>query len=605
MPSDMKRGVASLLLLAVVGCSNQADHSGGGNGGVGVQRCEGDTLCAGASRQIVTPSQAHIDGLEETRLLAAPKIQKFNLGGYGIDPTQNFPDPVGALGDSLTVPAAMTHYEGSRGAEHTWIRAMAISEPDGETVLFLVLDAVGAGNVIQAGVKQAVSAATGIAPENVLFGQTHTHAGADLQGLWGGVPQDWIENILYPQAVAVATQAVAELTPVTLEIRHGHMPDFNNFRRPKRIDPEIDADTLATLLQARARSDGRIVASLMQFAAHPTSINEEPRTPHPDYVLGAMDYLEKSERRSGGVALYFNGPIADASSSGSRPGCEYPQDENYGNQRCKGEGMAQAVMQFDLAKTIESGLSIRQQTVYLPVTNPLFVTGGLLGAFNRYYDFLELPVSEVPGVGPLVADGLVQLPQLTPYALTAVSRVTLGGDEAGLEMVTIPGEATGTFGQWIRSLASPDAHVMLLGLTQNSFGYIIPEEEFSYINASGDAGFTLPFTAYEEFVSLGPLTAPLLRTQGYIPLFDADPVTSLPPYLATCESDPADEACILHIIGRRIDYLQSGLAGACLENGGPEAFCALVNPDTPLAEQCLGLGLPPGLCEILGTPPTE
>src|SRR3546814_5272512 len=45
--------------------------------------------------------------------------------------------------------------------------------------------------------------------DHIIFGQTHSHASADLQGLWGGVPQDWIDNVLYAGA-AQALQAAIE-----------------------------------------------------------------------------------------------------------------------------------------------------------------------------------------------------------------------------------------------------------------------------------------------------------------------------------------------------------------------------------------------------------
>ncbi|MDX1497766.1 MAG: hypothetical protein R3352_09435, partial [Salinisphaeraceae bacterium] len=570
----------------------------GDGDGDGDPACEdGQQLCAGGAKALITPTQAHIDGVEETRLFAAPKVQKFNLGGFGIDPLQNFPDPFAAAGDSLTQPAEERRFSGSQGHEDTWVRAMALQQPGADTVLFLIVDAVGAGNVIQENLKMAVMAATGIPMSNILFGQTHSHAGADLQGLWGGVPQDWIQNVLYPATVAAAEQALSDLRPATLEVRTGDMPEFNSYRRPKRIDEDIDSDTLATLLQARDAEDESVIASLLQFNGHPTSINEDPRVPHADYILGAVDYLEDM---SGGVALYFNGPIADASSKGSRPGCSYPEDGDYGNQRCKGEGMANKAMGFELDRVLDPSLSIRNQTVYLPVTNPLFLGAGLLGSFNRYYDFLQLPADQVPGIGPMIEEGIVELPQVAPYAITPVTRITIGGAENGLEIVTLPGEATGTFGSWVRSLAAPGAHVMLLGLTQNSFGYIIPEEEFSYVNASGDAGLAVPFTGYEEFVSLGPLTAPLLRVEGYVPLFDADPAQNLPPYLTACLDDPASEACVFSIVGDRIDYVQRQFANNCVEQGAPAEFCALLNPDTPLEQPCRDAGIPVGVCDVLG-----
>ena len=46
-----------------------------------------------------------------------------------------------------------------------------------------------------------------LSADDIVFGQTHTHAGPDLQGLWGGVPQDWIDNTLYAGAEAALAEA--------------------------------------------------------------------------------------------------------------------------------------------------------------------------------------------------------------------------------------------------------------------------------------------------------------------------------------------------------------------------------------------------------------
>src|SRR5687768_11014663 len=132
-------------------------------------------------------------------------------------------------------------------------------------------------------------------------------------------------------------------------------------------------------------------------------------------------------------------------------------------------------------------------------------------------------------------DEAKNLPQLTPTATTLVSRITIGGAEGGLEIVPIPGEATNTVGQSIRGLAKTD--VMLLDLAPNSVGYTVPEGESSYGDQERDDALVAPFTGYDEIVSLGPLTAPMLRSQGYTPLFGADPAKDIPPALAACFSN--------------------------------------------------------------------
>lgn len=541
-----------------------------------IPACDDQRLCAGAASIPITPAQQHIDGIDEPRALGSRHFQQFNLGGFGFDVTQNFPEPFGRVGQLLTEAAAARVHINARGEEeHTWIRAMLLSErqADGtdQQIVFLVMDAIGAGNVITNRLKQQVASATGIEPDNILFGQTHSHAGADLQGLWGGVPQDWIDTVLYPAAVSAVKKAQRNRCPARLEVGQIAVPELNNYRRP-RVDPDAEADPTMTLLQARCAvgpEEGVVRASLLQYNAHPVGIGagESPRVPHADYILGAVERLEKT---FGGVALYFNGPIADASTAGSATG-----NDTYERVRSRGEQMAQRVLDAPM-RELAPTLSVRHREATLPVTNPLFVSVGALGAFNRYYDFLMLPLADIPFLGEQISF----LPQITPTASTVVSRVTLGGSQTGLEIVTLPGEATNSFGQTIRALAEPGADMMLLGLTQQSFGYIIPEEEFSYLDPAGGSGFLLPFTNYEEYVSLGPLTAPLLRLQAYHPLFDVSPLSTqnIPPWLLACYDDPADSACILTRLGQQLDFIQAGLVGLCEEAGLPTEFCGLLDP---------------------------
>jgi hypothetical protein len=486
--------------------------------------CTGTQLCVGAAEVDVAPQARFVQGVVEHRLLVAPHRQRFNLGGFGINPVQGLPDADGSLGAALTTPARRSVYVGSHGPEPISVRAMVLRQPRGPSIALLTLDATGAGNVIQDHLTTAVAEATGIPKANVLFGQTHTHAGPDLQGLWGGVPQGWIDQQLYPGAVRAAVSALRTSRPARLDVRSGLLDDFNSYRRPKPA-PTSDTDRRSTLVQARAVDDGHVIATLLQYDAHPTSIDERVRIPHPDYVRGLEDWLEG---HGGGVALYFNGPIADASPSGTRPGCSPGTDGAYGVVRCRGEGIAAATLAFPPSRPLAPTIAVRHQQVVLPVTNPLFLGAGAIGSFERYYDFEPLGLRDLPTVGPAIGQVLDQLPQTTLTATTNLSRVTIGGPQ-GLELVTIPGEATGSFGTWIRSLADPRSHVVLLGLTEDSLGYFLPEGEFHYVDPSGATGFLLPFTGYEEFVSLGPLTVPLLRAEGYAPLFGADPVTALHP----------------------------------------------------------------------------
>jgi glycerophosphoryl diester phosphodiesterase len=589
-------------------------------------------LQAGAAKRSVTPTDAQIAGQRES-YLGGTRQQFFHLGGFGFGPFKFLPSYGGATPelklDQVSNPQAKARcfspeivpgdITPEACEDETWVRVLVLQEPDdGERVAFVTLDAVGAGNLIQDAVKAAVheaSCAEGacIAPENVLFGQTHTHAGADLQGLWGGVPREWIDQALVQGAAAAVREAIRASKPAELVMARGYDERYNNYRRPRyRKDASLhEADTTVTVLQARADDGSGTLGTILQYAAHPTSIGtgdyrladgSTVRVPHADYPLGAENDLEEV---FGGTALYYNGPIADASASGG-PG----DPVAYRSVKKRGAALAasaRAILEAN-ATPLDPVLEARSVEVTLPITNPLFVAIGLGGVFNGYYQFSQLPFQSIPGLDQIPPEVIAQfedvqnqLPQPTPVARTQLSRISIGTPDANdagrnrLEIVTIPGEATNSFGQYIRRLANedpatvarPERHTMLLGLTHNSFGYIIPEEEFSYVDPSGEAGFVLPFTGYEEFVSLGPLTAPLLRVQGYNPLFDAAPEQYLPPWLADCQVALDYRACIVGVLQDRLAQVLGGLgaitgpirdglesvAEGCREFGGPDAFC--------------------------------
>ena len=597
---------------------------------------EAKLLQVGAASRSVTPTDEQVAGQMEA-YRGGERLQRFHLGGFGFGPFQLVPGygpiPELTLGDApvsiSNAPAGASCFShelttAKRTELHCddeiSVRVMVILDPkSSERVAFVTVDAIGAGNLIQDAMRAAVNKASCdagacILPRNVLFGQTHTHAGADLQGLWGGVPREWINEKLLAGAAASTIEAIAQSRPAQLSMSRKTV-QFNNYRRPQYRDAKHhQTDKIATLLMAKADdaepASSRLLASMMQYSAHPTSVGandykipggegEVLRLPHPDYPLGSTRELEA---RFQGTALYFNGPIADASPSGSTDGAT--GDTVYDRVRARGKNLVDAALN-DLAASavaIDPVLEARSAEAILPVTNPLFLGVGLIGQFNGYYQFSQLPFSDIPGLDQIPAaiieafEGVQnQLPQPAPMARTYVSRVSLGTKNSAnplqnrLEIVTIPGEATGSFGRYIRGLAedSPDGEplktqTMLLGLTQNSFGYIIPEDEFSYVDPTGDV------VGYEEIVSLGPLTAPLLRLQAYNPLFDVAPTDprNLPPALTDCAIAWDFGSCILGIgldrfmqllgLSSTFGDLAETVADGCHEVAGPLSPACIV-----------------------------
>ena len=530
------------------------------------------TWCAGIAVESIAPSAKHIAGVPEAD---GPNTrnQKFGLGGYG---------DVAGLGDpsKLNISAGdatgnYTNPEDLGQEQAINVRVMYLTIPGKPAVLFVTLDAAGTGNLIQKGIKTTVSKATGVPIDNILVGSTHSHSAPDLQGLWGGVPATWLSCTpeeaaligcgeddkwtggLYQRAAAAAKRAKDQAVKVRLETATQEV-NLNGTRSPKAV-PDMTTDQALTVLRAVALGTDETVATLVQYAAHPTILGSDNRLTHSDYVNATLRTVEKA---LGGRALYYNGPIGDASARDNIPNsCDKPDgniytvgSENVKKAYCRansyGKSLGGAAVRLinnsDLRKPVDVDLAVGHRTAVLPVTNPLFVGAGAIRAFNRYYNFVETPADDIPQINMLRNS----LPQLAPTASTTVSRITLGKPQngKGLEMATIPGEGRNGLGQLLRKLAygpqSKGKPMMLLGLTHNSFGYIIPEEEFGG-PLPKNSGYEL---IYEETVSLGPLTAPLLRYQAYFPLFNVAPEFYAPAYLTACQGSPDSDACLVKIL---------------------------------------------------------
>jgi hypothetical protein len=361
----------------------------------------------------------------------------------------------------------------------------------------------------------AVAQAANVPPNNVLFAQTHSHSAADLQGLWGGVPAGWLnceqadpaqacdpalKGGLYQLAAQAAAEAVTKLTPAYVDFAQTVLEGearLNNFRRCDPDDSRMPDPTL-TLLQART-ARGDVLGSVLNYSAHPTVLGSSNRLVHTDWVGGALRLLE---RNFDSTVLFYNGAIAD--SSPRAPAAEDP----YEKANAMGVAVAQAAMDaLSQRKKVEGGLQVAHANAFLPVTNPLFVGAGGLRSFNGYYNFTPLGEELAANI-----PGYENLPQVALYAETPVSRIQLGqGEGRVLELVTIPGEGSKGMADSIR--ARSENPMMLLGLTHNSLGYILTEDEF------GNGLFECQ-SFYEETVSLGPFTTPALNLQAYGPLFD-------------------------------------------------------------------------------------
>ncbi len=358
------------------------------------------------------------------------------LGGYG-----GRPGPATGIHDPITM------------------RVLAL-EQGGTRLLFIQVDTVGISNRLGARLRAAARTYGGT--DHIFIGSTHTHAGPDLQGLWGGVPAAY-EEFLVKSLGGAVQEAVGRMEEAHLQVVERNLSGVASNRRGWSEVPER-----MTVLQA-VTPRGQSIATLVNFAVHPTVLPRENMALSGDFV-GPM--LAEVEEALGGVALYFNGVQGDVVPIAEADADMYETVRRYGERL--GREAVQAIRN-GAGEVRPQSVVVRTERVRAPLENWGFQLLLTLGVLR--YDMRPLGI--IPGFD------------------TKVSLVRIGSD---VTMVTIPGEMLTRLGAEVDRML-PGRHHLILGLTHDSLGYIIGRDEWGTGRNEG----------YEESVSVGPVMGPLIR----------------------------------------------------------------------------------------------
>ncbi|MGB2939541.1 MAG: hypothetical protein WBD38_04475 [Candidatus Dormiibacterota bacterium] len=243
--------------------------------------------------------------------------KNFFLGGYGLGSGQSQIGPNG-----FPVPGGSNRYaQGvmSSNLGHPFVRAIVIS--DGKrTIAFADLDNQGTFPAYKLNeqtlaarpygfddVRSKVAKDTGggLSFFDMTISSDHSHGGQDMTGVWGFVPDNYLAFV-HDQEVKALEAAYAKLQPATL--MEGAVttpgPCDNNRILEDQFDcsspPNDVMDTELRTMQAFARSDGHLIVTLANFAAHATVMGSGNRLISPDWPGVAAHYLEQ---KYGGTAL--------------------------------------------------------------------------------------------------------------------------------------------------------------------------------------------------------------------------------------------------------------------------------------------------------------
>jgi hypothetical protein len=301
--------------------------------------------------------------------------------------------------------------------------------------------------------------------EHLVSSSTHTHAGPDVVGIWGkdflntGIVESHM-NLITERAAMAVEAAWTNRKKVSIHHASGDYGEdwVKNISEPELLDRKL---TVLRLVDNERKN----VATLVNFACHPTILDDFATAASADYVGGYYRYADSVQ---GGVNMFLQGAIG---------GWVQPEDvpSSYSNAMKYGQALGTFALQL-LQRSVplkSTKLLFRSAAVNFPVENKTFKTLSGMGVIRR--SFADSVRSEI-----------------------AFFRI---GDAS---FVTHPGETSPALGLYSRKLAERGGPVMVMGLSMDALGYILKPVYFSQ-------GNEIPHSEYLTGMSIGPETMPIIE----------------------------------------------------------------------------------------------
>ncbi len=377
-------------------------------------------------------------------------------------------------------------------------RVLALAD-GGSGLVIAALDLIGARGPLLASIRDGAAAATGLAPEHIFVTCTHSHASPDTQGLWGGVPAGYERHVV-GEAVGAIAEAWASMREA--ELRAASVV-FDGLVRNRRDWPITDT-TLSVL--RLLTPDGALIATLANYACHPTAIGSESAEISRDWCGFAVDIIEQA---AGGIAVFVNGAIGDVNPLFSG---------GVNHAKTLGQSLAAWVLEaLPAAKPVGGGIEVRTATLELPLAIERMESGVAYAISES-----AIAIADGADVGEaLHTGGRADLAQMHAAVRGMRERTLVARGEktfletmcsyarvGDVEIISAPGEMMTRLALPLRaSLKAP--HRMILGLTHDSLGYFIPQDEY----------MTGRNNNYEESVSMG-FPAGALLSEKLVSLMD-------------------------------------------------------------------------------------
>lgn len=398
---------------------------------------------------------------------------------------------------------AQTHERGTIADMPMYATALALKQ-DENCILILDVDAIGFDAEWTGKILGAIVRLTGVPREGIRFSCSHTHSGPNtfrLKNISSGL--DMVMGYLgeLPDRIAgAAWQAMQQMVPVRAGAGMGecHINRNRRIRTPEGetvvgVNEEVPADSSMGVIRFD-RLDGSVLATVVHYACHPTTIAWQNERFTPDYP-GPMRKIV--EEQIGGLCLFLQGAAGDL---GPRRG--FTGDLNVYHQLGKELGLAAANTAYAIAtqkqkaqflSVMPSGANIAQYAYEDVEATPIDCT-----MLSR---MLQLPVKQLPqeeevtlaldalrseverlrSAGDLEKMRSVQaqatqmgwrLENVRSYGSKKQTEWPLQVIRIGsIALVSMAGEPFSSIGERIRA-ESPASYTFVSGYSNGGFGYI-------------------------------------------------------------------------------------------------------------------------------------
>ncbi|GIV08913.1 MAG: hypothetical protein KatS3mg019_1004 [Fimbriimonadales bacterium] len=377
--------------------------------------------------------------------------------------------------------AGFDHNRRNTGGVHDdiWARAVVV-QVGKERLAIVACDLLGLFRDDVMRIRQKVKSAP---PNRVIVLCTHGHSSPDTMGLWGPTPlqsgrdAEYV-NFVIDTVAKTVDEAASKLQPATVGFAKTTIEGISrNYLVPKVLDTE------AAVMQFRSKADGKVIATLTNFACHPEVLNNDQLSA--DFCHW---YYQTVESKVGSVAIFANGALGEVlpvenPDPNAPKGRDWAQAERFGTLIANRVLEAIAKASFTDAVQLEH----REATYSVPLENE------------------NIKMAIAAGIIPAGAS-------LNGDKLTTESHLVRLGDAV---IFTMPGEVFTNIGVLLKRLLSAHGSpVFLFGLANDELGYILSLADYYLDLYSFERGFSVSSEIGEAMVRSARQMAESMRL-GY------------------------------------------------------------------------------------------